>query len=121
MDKYSSKIGGDVTTRIWCPCKSGCTGSCKESCSKKCGGGCIGGCAGKCKDNQILVGYYHYYGITDNYKSMSRFRNRVIQLLFFWFNRRSQRKSYTWDCFNEFLRGYPIAKPRIYVSIYGCN
>jgi len=71
------------------------------------------------KMNQILVGYYRYYGITDNYKSMSRFRNRVIQLLFFWFNRRSQRKSYTWEGFNEFLRSYPVAKPRIYVSIYG--
>lgn len=71
------------------------------------------------KINQILVGYYRYYGITDNYKSMSRFRNRVIQLFFFWFNRRSQRKSYTWDGFNEFLRSYDVARPRIYVNIYG--
>lgn len=69
--------------------------------------------------NQMLVGYYHYYGITDNYRMMDNFRMRVIKILFFWMNRRSQRKSYTWDRFNEFLRNNPIAKPRIYVSIYG--
>ena len=71
------------------------------------------------KVNQILTGYYHYYGITDNYQMLDNFRKRVIQILFFWMNRRSQRKSYTWDGFNEFLKRNPIVKPRIYVSIYG--
>lgn len=71
------------------------------------------------KVNQILTGYYHYYGITDNYRMMDNFRKRVIQILFFWFNRRSQRKSYTWDGFNEYLKTNPIVRPRIYVSIYG--
>ena len=71
------------------------------------------------KVNQILTGYYHYYGITDNYQMLDNFRKRVIQILFFWMNRRSQRKSYTWDGFNEFLKRNPIVRPKIYVSIYG--
>lgn len=71
------------------------------------------------KVNQIMIGYYHYYGITDNFKKMDDFRNRVIKILFFWMNRRSQRKSYTWETFNEFLKNNPIVKPKIYVSIYG--
>ena len=71
------------------------------------------------KVNQILTGYYHYYGITDNYQMMDNFRKRVIRILFFWMNRRSQRKSYTWDGFNEFLKSHPIVKPKTYVSIYG--
>lgn len=71
------------------------------------------------KVNQILTGYYHYYGITDNYQMMDNFRKRVIRILFFWMNRRSQRKSYTWDGFNDFLKSHPIVKPKIYVSIYG--
>jgi RNA-directed DNA polymerase len=71
------------------------------------------------KLNQILIGYYHYYGISDNYKCLSRFRNRIIQLLFNWLNRRSQRRSYKWEGFNDFLKTNPIAKPRIYVNIYG--
>ena len=71
------------------------------------------------KVNQILIGYYHYYGISDNYQMMDNFRKRVIQILYFWMNRRSQRKSYTWDGFNQFLKEYPIVRPRIYVSLYG--
>ena len=72
------------------------------------------------KLNQILVGYYHYYGITDNSKSITTFRYRVTKSLFYWLNRRSQRKSYTWEDFIEMLtQAYPLAKPRIYVSIYG--
>lgn len=47
------------------------------------------------------------------------FRKRVIQILYFWMNRRSQRKSYTWDGFNQFLKEHPIVRPRIYVSLYG--
>ena len=42
------------------------------------------------KLNQILVGYYHYYGITDNGKSLSAFRYEVQKSLFKWLNRRSQ-------------------------------
>ena len=71
------------------------------------------------KVNQVLIGYYHYYGITDNYPMMDKFRNRVIRILFFWMNRRSQRKSYTWEGFNQFLKHNPIARPKIYLSIYG--
>ena len=72
------------------------------------------------KLNQILVGYYHYYGITDNSRPITSFRYRVTKSLFFWMNRRSQRRSYQWSGFLDMLtKAYPLAKPRIYVSIYG--
>jgi hypothetical protein len=72
------------------------------------------------KINQILVGYYHYYGITDNSKAISAFRYRVLKSLYHWLNRRSQKKSYTWDGYLEMItKDYPIELPRIYVSIYG--
>lgn len=70
------------------------------------------------KVNQILTGYYHYYGITDNSASLMRFQRRVTKMLFYWLNKRSEKKSYTWDGFNEMLKRYPIAQPHIYVSIY---
>ena len=35
------------------------------------------------KVNQILVGYYHYYGITDNSKALRNFSFRVHRSLFF--------------------------------------
>ena len=71
------------------------------------------------KLNQILAGYYHYYGITDNSKGIGGFYFRVRRSLFYWLNRRSQKKSYTWETFNAMLKDYPLARPKIYVSIYG--
>lgn len=70
------------------------------------------------KLNQILVGYYHYYGITDNIKSLTDFKYEVTKRLFYWLNRRSQRKSYTWEEFNNMLTDYPLAAPKIYVNVY---
>lgn len=43
--------------------------------------------------NSMLVGYFHYYGITDNSKAISDFKYIVRKLLFKWLNRRSQRRS----------------------------
>lgn len=70
------------------------------------------------KLNQILVGYYHYYGITDNFRAIDSFRYRVERSLFYWLNRRSQKVSYTWKAFYDMLKVYPLARPQIYVSIY---
>lgn len=70
------------------------------------------------KPNQILVGYYHFYGITDNIKSLTDFKYEVTKRLFYWLNRRSQRKSYTWEEFNNMLTVYPLAAPKIYVNVY---
>jgi len=70
------------------------------------------------KLNQILVGYYHYYGITDNSSGISAFYHHVYRSLFYWLNRRSQKKSYTWEGYQEMLKVYPLAQPKIYVSIY---
>ena len=70
------------------------------------------------KLNQMLVGYYHYYGITDNYEGINTFCYQVRRSLFFWLNRRSQKKSYNWQAFNAMLKEYPLARPKIYVSIY---
>ena len=38
--------------------------------------------------------------------------------VFYWLNRRSQKRSYTWKTFQDMLKAYPLARPRIYVSIY---
>ena len=70
------------------------------------------------KLNEILVGYYHYYGITDNIQSLNSFRYEMMKSLFKWLNRRSQKKSYKWDGFNDMLKEYPLVRPRIYVNVY---
>lgn len=68
--------------------------------------------------NQILVGYFHYYGITDNSPSIARFRYEVMRSLFYWLNHRSQKRSYNWEGFNEMLKQYPLTPAKIHVSIY---
>ncbi|MCF6409706.1 group II intron reverse transcriptase/maturase [Pseudalkalibacillus salsuginis] len=65
-----------------------------------------------------LIGYYNYYCITDNILSVSNFKDKIENLLFKWLNRRSQRKSFTWDKFRLFLDKYPLPSPRIKVNIY---
>lgn len=70
------------------------------------------------KLNIKLVGYYRYYGVTDNFKAMDRFWRKIVRAVFIWLNRRSQRKSYTWKRFYDMLRYYPITRPKIYVNIY---
>jgi group II intron reverse transcriptase/maturase len=71
------------------------------------------------KLNEILVGYFHYYGITDNTRSIKSFRYEVMKSLFYWLNRRSQKKSYNWVDFLRMLDTcHPLAEARIYVSIY---
>ena len=71
------------------------------------------------KLNQILEGYYHYYGITDNSKMLCTFRHEVEDLLYKWFNRRSQRKSVTREGFRDMMKDFPLKLPRICYSIYG--
>ena len=63
------------------------------------------------KLNQILAGYYHYYGITDNFKGIEDFSFRVRSSLFYWLNRRSQKKSYTWKAFNAMLKRLSSGTP----------
>ena len=71
------------------------------------------------KLNQILTGYYHYYGITDNTERITAFRYHVMKSLFYCLNRRSQKKSYNWvEFLNMIDNSYPLVRPRIYVSVY---
>lgn len=65
-----------------------------------------------------LNGYFNYYCITDNSRSVRNFVDKVKGLFFKWMNRRSQRKSFTFDKFMLFLDKYPLPTPKIKVSIY---
>jgi len=65
-----------------------------------------------------LLGHYAYYGITDNLKMIRSYYDIVIRLLFKWLNRRSQRRSFTFEKFKLYLRLNPLPLPRINVSIF---
>ena len=63
--------------------------------------------------NAKLRGYYNYYGVYGNYDSLKQFFVQAILILFKWLNRRSQRRSYNWEGFNQLLVHYRIERPRI--------
>ena len=70
------------------------------------------------KTNQKLRGHYQYYGITDNSRMLVQYCYKTRKALFKWLDRRSQRRSYTWEEFNELLKYCPLEQPKIYHSIY---
>jgi group II intron reverse transcriptase/maturase len=68
--------------------------------------------------NVKLRGHYQFYGVTDNFKCIDAYAFHVRRLLFKWLNRRSQKRSYTWEGFKELMKVFPLARPRICVNIY---
>lgn len=60
-----------------------------------------------------LVGHYNYYYVRGNSRSVWSFYNQVIELLYKWLNRRSQRKSYTWKQLNRLIKQLELPRPRI--------
>ena len=59
-----------------------------------------------------LVGYYNHYAIMSNGRMMQLYFLEVQKILYKWLNRRSQRKSYTWQGFNDLMRHFSIPAPQ---------
>ncbi len=65
-----------------------------------------------------MRGHIQYYGVSFNAKYVASFRHHATQLMFKWLNRRSQRKSFTWEKFNLFLKAYPPPTVRVHHSLF---
>jgi RNA-directed DNA polymerase len=68
-----------------------------------------------------LQGHYQYYGISGNYRGIHRYYRCAIRLAFKWLNRRSQRRSFNWQQFTQYLEKYPLPKPYIAHRLYGLS
>ena len=66
--------------------------------------------------NIKLMGYYRYYGITDNTQGIKSFYEKVTEMLYRTLNRRSQKGKLTYDKYYNTIRKQIIA-PKIYVDI----
>ena len=58
-------------------------------------------------------GHWNYYGIIGNSQNLSDYRTLTLRALYYWLNRRSQRRSYTWRSFNRLLKRFGVPLPRI--------
>jgi group II intron reverse transcriptase/maturase len=60
-----------------------------------------------------VQGHLSYYAVTDNSEMCTTFHYHATRILFKWLNRKSQRRSYTWDGFNQALDWIKWPRPNI--------
>jgi RNA-directed DNA polymerase len=68
-----------------------------------------------------VSGHLNYYAITDNLERSSYYVYRATRILFKWLNRKSQRKAYTWESFNQALAWVGWPKPRVRKDLNPCR
>lgn len=66
---------------------------------------------------QKMRGHFNYFGVTDNSRALARFARTVQRLVFKWLNRRSQRRSFTWERFCRYMQRFPLPRPRALVNL----
>jgi len=59
-----------------------------------------------------LRGYIQYFGVSGNSRSVRTYVFHVERLLFKWINRRSQRRSFNWPRYHDWIRSW-FPRPRI--------
>ena len=64
-----------------------------------------------------LVGHYRYYGVSGNKVIITKFYQKTSSLAFKWMNRRSQKKSCTYEKYCRYLLN-TLPKPKIYHLTY---
>ena len=60
-----------------------------------------------------ILGHYNYYGVSTNLSKLNHFYYVCVGLMYKWLNRRSQKRSFTWEKFMRRLMFKPIPKPNI--------
>ena len=65
-----------------------------------------------------LTGHYNYFGISGNYRCLMQFYKSIFNLTFKWINRRSQKKSMTFEQYVNYLQHNPLPTPRICYALY---
>lgn len=68
-----------------------------------------------------VVGHLIYYAITDNSERCNSYIYHVTRILFKWLNRKSQRRSYTWEGYLQALKWVGWPKPRIRKDLDPCR
>ena len=58
-----------------------------------------------------MRGHFRYYGVMCNEAKLSHFHWSCVGALYRWLNRRSQKRSFTWEQFQQRLRFSPLPHP----------
>ena len=65
-----------------------------------------------------LAGHIQYYGVSFNIAGVREFIWRATAVFFKWINRRSQKRSLTWEKFDLFRKQNPLPHARVIVSLF---
>jgi hypothetical protein len=65
-----------------------------------------------------LRGHIQYYGVSFNIARVQTFVWGATRVMFKWLNRRSQKKSFTWDNFTLFLEKFPPPHAKICHALF---
>ena len=65
-----------------------------------------------------LQGHFNYFGVNGNLRSLSLLVKAAERQWHRWLNRRSQRKRLTWQRYYDFLKVFPLPRPKIKVRIW---
>ena len=68
-----------------------------------------------------LRGHFQYYGVSENYASITKFYKLTLRMVRKWLNRRSQKRKMSMAKFREYLEHYPLPQPRIAHKFYACR
>lgn len=65
-----------------------------------------------------LQGHYNYYGLSGNFPGIKRYYGNAQRLVFKWMNRRSQKRTWNWEQFHQYVAKYPLPKPKLTYVMY---
>lgn len=73
--------------------------------------------------NRKVQGFRNYFALSGNSRSVGRIFDYILESLYKWLNRRSQRKSFTWNGLKSMLKHFGfqpmrVRKPRVVVDWY---
>ena len=63
-------------------------------------------------------GHLRYYGVSFNHRALEMFLTQATRIMYKWLNRRSQRRSFTWEKFQRFMDQNPLPRPVVYTSLF---
>jgi group II intron reverse transcriptase/maturase len=63
-------------------------------------------------------GHLRYYGVSFNVPALNAFVHKVRRLVFKWLNRRSQRRSFTWEAFARYALAHPLPRVAVYHRLF---
>jgi RNA-directed DNA polymerase len=65
-----------------------------------------------------LAGHFQYYGVSGNFRGIMRYWQEAVRLAMKWLNRRSQKKSFNWTTFAQYMERHPLPAPTIHHNFY---